>query len=380
MNISSYLDNDMTLREVSNKLIEQSKGRKRNYLGMSEIGNDCWRMLWYRFRNVLEEHLSLQSILSIEDGYKQEDIMADRLRLIKDIKLDTVNPETGTQFEFKYLSGHFAGHCDGIIQGIFEAPKTIHIWENKAVNEKKFKQLKELILSEGEKNALKLWDEIYYAQAIIYMQAANLTRHYLTVQTPGGRDYTSCRTEHNTKEALSIIAKAETIIRADKPLPRLSENRSFYKCNWCGMKEVCFDNKVPDVNCRTCAFSEPVIDEKRNDAVWKCYKKNIEFTGNGILDCDQHLFLNTLVPFKTTGADESTAIPNWIKYSLPTGESFYNINSSAKTIPGMNCLTSKEIYEKEFFELCFNEDKIKSEEMKEIQKDKKEIKKLKGMI
>ena len=46
----------------------------------------------------------------------------------------------------------------------------------------------------------------------------------------------------------------------------------------------------------------------------------------------------------------------------------------------MNCQTSKEIYEKEFFELCFKEEQIKSVEIKEIQNDKKEIKKLKGMI
>ena len=172
--LSQYLDNDLTLRAVGDKIVEQSKGRKRNYLGMSEIGNDCWRMLWYRFRNVLEEHLRLQSILAIEDGFKQEDIMAERLRLIDTIQLNTVDPDTGNQFEFKLLGGHFCGHCDGKIKGILEAPKTEHTWENKSVNEKKFKEVREDIFlgldvlqklnleAQRERNKIDLVYKIYF--------------------------------------------------------------------------------------------------------------------------------------------------------------------------------------------------------------------------
>lgn len=377
--ISQYLDNDLTLRAVADKIIEQQNGRKRNYLGMSEIGNECWRMLWYRFRNVLEEHLKLQSILAIEDGYKQEDIMAERLRLIKEITLHTVDPETGNQFAFSLLGGHFRGHCDGKIFGIFEAPATPHIWENKAVNEKKFNELKKLILEVGEKQALYEWDIVYYIQAVIYMHSANLSRHYMTVQSPGGRDFTSCRTEANTKDALSTIAKAETIITADKPLARLSENRSFFKCNWCLMKEICFDSKVPAVNCRTCAFSEPLINDPTGEGHWKCYKKNMEFTGNGAV-CDKHLFLNTLVPYKTIDADQSSQFPSWIKYGISNAETFYNVNSDAKTIKTAVCLTSQQIYEKEFFELCFNEEKLKNEVIKEKIENTKTVNKIKGLI
>ena len=368
--ISEYLDNDLTLRAMSEEIIKTSTKKPRNYLGMSEIGEQCWRMLWYRFRNVLEETLTLKSLLAIEDGYKQEDIMADRLRLVLGVKLETVDPETGEQFAVKLIGGHFAGHLDGKIIGIYEAPKTPHIWENKAVGEKKFEALKKLILSEGEKQALALWDETYYAQAVIYMKSFKLTRHYMTVESPGGRDYTSCRTEANNKDAVSLIAKAETIIKADRPPQRLSENRSFYKCGWCRMKEICFDNKVPTVNCRTCAFSEPVIDDKSMNATWKCYKKNIDFTGQGQV-CEEHLFLNTLVPFKTVAADEG--VPNWIKYALPTGESFCNINSKSKA----KGYTSKQLYDLEYFELAMKTD---DEGFKAIQKDKEETKKIKGLI
>jgi hypothetical protein len=369
--LKDYLDNDLTLRALSDKLIEQSKQKPRSYLGMSEIGEECWRMLWYRFRNVLSEPLRLNSYLAIEDGYKQEDIMVDRLRMLDFIKLENINPETNEQFEFSLIGGHFCGHCDGKISGILEAPKTEHIWENKAVNQKKFDKLKKIISDEGEKKALALWDGSYYAQAVIYMEMSGLKRHYLTVETPGGRDYTSCRTEENPKFALSLKAKAETIITSEKPLVRLSENRSFYLCNWCRMKEVCFDNKIPQVNCRTCALSEPQITGKNGQ--WKCYKKDKNFIGQGEV-CESHLFLNTLVPFKTIDADQSGGTPTWIKYGLPSGESFINTNKDAK-IKG---LTSSEMYEKEFFELCFS--KVDNDSFKKIQDGKETTKKLKGLI
>jgi hypothetical protein len=377
--ISEYLDNDLTLSKVSDALLKKASERKRFYLGMSEIGEACWRMLWYRFRKVKADSMTLQSLLAIEDGYKQEDIMAERLRMVEGLQLETLDPKTKKQFEYKMFGGHFGGHCDGrIIKGLLEAPKTPHIWENKAVKEEKFKKLQDLVLDVGEKKALESWDDVYYSQAQMYMNREKYTRHYLTVQKPGGRGYTSVRTEYNKKIALSLIGKAEHIIKADRPPARMSENRSFYRCSWCGMKEICFDNRVPEVNCRTCAFSEPDTEDKSGAASWKCHRKNISFTGEKSA-CDEHLFLNTLVPFKTVDADPD-GIPNWIKYEHE-GSVFYNTNSKAKTINDSPVfLTSFQIYEKEFFELCFAEERVKSANLKARQEDKKVTKKIKGLI
>jgi hypothetical protein len=364
----------MTLNAMSDQIIKKNPKRFRHYLGMSEIGEPCWRMLWYRFRMVHQETMTLQSLLAIEDGYKQEDIMAERLRMVPGVMLETVDDKTKKQFSCRYLAGHFSGHLDGKISGILEAPKTEHVWENKSVNEKKFKQLRDLILDVGEKDALEKWDVVYYAQAQIYMHSFGLTRHYLTVSSPGGRNYTSCRTNYNGKVALSLLAKAESIIISDRPLPRNSENRSFYQCQWCRMKEICFDMLVPEVNCRTCAFSEPIITGPV--ASWHCHKKDIDFTGES-KPCDLHLFLNTLVPFKAVDADSSGDTPNWIKYKVEN-DIFYNVNSQAKKIKSALNLTSMEIKEKEYFECIFPEPK--NETLKTNKEDKEITKKLKGMI
>jgi hypothetical protein len=253
----------------------------------------------------------------------------------------------------------------------------VHVWENKAVNDKRFKALRDLILDVGEKDALEKWDAVYYAQAQIYMHSFGLTRHYLTVSTPGGRNYTSCRTNYIKKDALSILAKAESIITADRPPNRVSENRSFYICQWCRMKEICFDALVPNVNCRTCAFSEPIVKSSKNQGLWRCHKKDIYFKENTI-GCELHLFLNTLIPFKAVAADDSHNAPDWIKYQVEGGDSFYNVNVNAKKLKNALNLTSDEIKEKEYFECIFTDPQNK--ELMKNKEDKELTKKIKGLI
>ena len=371
--ISKYLDNHMTIDAMYNEIVNKNKKTWRNYLGASEIGSPCWRMLFFRFRQVSSDIMTIQSILSIEDGYRQEDIAIDRLRLVKGIELENKD-KNKEQFGFKLLGGHFCGHIDGKIKGIFEAPETEHILEIKSVNEKKFKQLRNLILDVGEKDALEKWDAVYYAQAIIYCHTFGLDRHITIVSSPGGRNYTSCRTNYNGKVALSILTKAESIITSDRPPVRISDNRSFYLCGWCRMKEICFDLLVPEVNCRTCAFSEP--DITGSDAVWHCHKKNIDFTGNPET-CDLHLFLNTLVPFPAVDADSSGETPSWIKYQVDK-DIFYNVNVQAKKLKNALNLTSLQIKEKEYFECIFPDPK--NEKLKENKKDREITKKLSGII
>jgi hypothetical protein len=126
------------------------------------------------------------------------------------------------------------------------------------------------------------------------------------------------------------------------------------------MKNICFDDKVPDVNCRTCCFSEPNMKSPDGIASWKCYKKGCNFTGQGQL-CEHHLFLNTLVPMKTIDADKSE-FPTWLKYEDEDGNIFYNVSKDAKVLKGSISLSSKEIYEKEYFELIFSGKKEKVKE------------------
>ena len=288
-------DRDLTLTEIDKALEEKQKTEgNRKYLGMSQIGEPCRRKLFYSFRAAESRVISAQGIKAIQDGFMQEDVMAERLRLLPFIELHTTDPDNPKrQIGFSLLLDHFRGHCDGMILGLIEAPKTWHVWEHKSVNQKKFDLLKKIIQEKGEKEALAAWDEIYFSQAIIYMHESKTERHFLTVSTPGGRDYLSVRTDYNKKDAEAIIEKARAIIFDNWVIPaRLSDKREFFSCKWCDYQEICHDGRIPQVNCKTCRYMEPVKDGKFN-----CSKTDKIIDDDSLFwsGCNSHLFNPALI-------------------------------------------------------------------------------------
>lgn len=276
-----------TIDKVNEILENEQNMSPRKYLGMSQIGDECQRKLFYSFRHVRKRKLNYKSIRAISDGFYQEDLMIKQLKKVPGIELHVTDPENQKkQIGFELLSGHFCGHCDGIIHGIYEAPKTWHIWENKAVNEKKFNDLRKL-KDKDEKTALEKWDIVYYAQAQIYMHCAKLSRHYLTVQTPGGRDVVSVRTQYNKKDAEYIIQTAFNIIFGKTIPAKLSEKPEFYKCNWCEYSDVCHFDEWPDVNCFSCKYIKFVENGKT-----QCGLSEKEIKG---APCKKHLFNPALI-------------------------------------------------------------------------------------
>jgi len=267
----------------------------RHYLGASQIGEECVRKLFYSFRNVAARIIPASGIKAIQDGFAQEDIMAARLRLLPYIELVTEDPKNpGQQLSMSYLKGHFRGHLDGVIKGIREAEKTWHVWENKAVNDKKFDTLLKLRESLGEKETLKDWDDVYFSQCQIYMLAMQLDRHYLTVQSPGGRRYASIRTNLDRNFADELLSKANVIINSNWSIPaKLSDKPDFYKCKWCEYQEVCHEGKIPLVHCKTCRYSTCVDDGKRRCDL---HEKIMDDAELHLDTCPDHVFNPCLIP------------------------------------------------------------------------------------
>jgi hypothetical protein len=309
---------DQTLADVD-KALEDKKNSEapRHYLGMSQVGEECWRKLFYSFRSASKRSWNASGVRNIEDGFVQEDIMAERLRMLDYIELHTVDPKNPKkQIGFSMLLDHFKGHCDGMIKGVKIAPQTWHVWENKAVNVNKFNKLQQY-KEKNEKTALAQWDMIYHDQAQIYMHCSQTLRHYLTVQTPGGRDYTSCRTDYNRNAAETIIAKANAIIFDNWVIPaRMSEKREFYQCKWCEYQGVCHDGDFPLVNCKTCRYSEPIKNGVRTCLF---HDKDIEE-----MACDRHIYNPALVP----GVISHEHQDDGCVYQMENGFQFANIIKS----------------------------------------------------
>lgn len=206
---------------------------KRRYIGASSIGDPCARKLWYRYHTDMREVFDAPTIRRFNDGHRTEDVMAAHLRMVPGIELYT--HKDGRQYGFSY--GAIKGHYDGVIRGLIQAPTTWHIWEHKAVNEKKFNEALKL-RHDDEKTALKKWDEVYYAQAIINMHMEGLERHYMTISTPGMREYTSFRTEADPVFAMALLNKGERIANMKEPPERIG-GPDWWQCKWCAFYDEC---------------------------------------------------------------------------------------------------------------------------------------------
>ena len=231
---------DPTLEAADAALVELSKREpRRRYLGMSAIGDACSRKLWYSYHTDRREVFTPQTLKRFADGHACEEVMANRLRMVRGVTLMTVDPATGKQWELTDWAGNFAGHMDGIITGLLQAPKAPHVWEGKAVNEKSFGHFKMLKLKLGEKATLAQWQAVYFAQAQAYMGYSGIKRHFLTVCTPGVRDWDSVRTEFDPEAFEAIKDKARRILDAKVPLARISNKPDWWQCGWCHHKTEC---------------------------------------------------------------------------------------------------------------------------------------------
>ncbi len=222
---------------------EAKKEKPRRYVGASSIGDKCERKLWYQFHRAEEaQPTGAKGILAANDGHRSEEVAAAYLRQIDGIQLWTRDSK-GEQYGFQYLGGRFRGHLDGIIKGIPLAPKTAHVWEHKAKNQKFYDALTKLKMQLPIKEVLQKWDFVYYCQAVIYMHYFDLTRHYMSVSLPGFREWQTVRTDANPTLAKALIKKAERIIEADKPPMGISTNPAWYECKFCKFNHICFKDK-----------------------------------------------------------------------------------------------------------------------------------------
>lgn len=71
--------------------------------------------------------------------------------------------------------------------------------------------------------------------------------------------------DHNRGKQMS--EKALRVITSQTAPPRLSENKTYYKCKFCDFFDICHDTKPVEKNCRSCKFSEP-----RPNGTWHCLK------------------------------------------------------------------------------------------------------------
>ena len=295
------------------EVIKNRENRLSNGIGMSAIGDECHRRTWLRFRWVMPEAFNFKSLAAFQDGHDQEDVMAARLRMVNGITLITLDPETGKQIRHQDWGGHFSGYQDGAILGLIQAPKKWHVWEHKSTMEKKFNELQKAIETYGEKGALRQWNRQYYDQATLYMHYMGTDRHYMTVSTPGGRDFLGLRTELDESHAINLRARAERIIFSNEPPAAMPSTH--FMCKMCALSKFCHEGAWAARQCRTCLHASP-----QQDGTWHCarFGKNIS-QDEQKAGCPAHLYIPALVPGKQLDATDCSVV-----YQLRDGTRWEN--------------------------------------------------------
>lgn len=269
----------------------QPKAPTRGYLGMSGIGHDCVRKLWYDFRFANYPHFTGETLLKFADGHYSEDLTAERMRAaMPDLVLKTHKPD-GEQYGFKDVYGHFRGHIDGIARNLPEWDAgTWAIWEHKCCDRVKANKLVKLAEND-ESSALANWNFTYYIQAILYMYYAKVDHHLMTVAHSGSRKYVQVKTPANHELAEEWVQCANYVVTTMSPPDRYRDDPEYYQCKWCDHNKVCHSDALPEVNCRTCIHCMPVIGGDNVDGEWHCKRHDkIITTKEQIAACDKHLY------------------------------------------------------------------------------------------
>ena len=280
----------------------------RPHLGASVIGHACERYLWLLFRWCGAEDFDGRMLRLFDTGKRAESRFVEELRGIG-CEVHDVD-EFGGQFRVSDIAGHFGGSMDGAVQGLPEAPKAWHVVEFKTHGEKSFNEL--------VKKKVRAAKPQHWAQMQVYMGLTGMDRAMYLAENKNTSDVYAERVEFDLVEFTALVERARRVITAGTPPGKLSEDPAWFECKWCSFHSQCHGEKVPEVNCRTCAHSTPRVDV--DGGVWHCALEDIALdTATQRTGCNGHRFIPILLEriARQTDAVDEVGGNLAVQYTLP---------------------------------------------------------------
>jgi len=256
------------IRKVSTRRIIDNRESEERYgnftIGFGSIGKECARELYYGLHWVKKGTITAKTQRIFDVGHMFE---AMAIKDLKDIGIDVFKridgekiPMTGERNESQEklvgLTGHSKGKPDGRCLGVMEAPLTEHLLELKTMNQKNY----DAVLKSGVYAANK----VYFAQVQRCMKEMDLTRCLFMAINKNTCEYYIERIYFDPAYAKDLVRKEISIITTDEP-PVKAFPKGHYKCDWCNQKKICDLDIEPEMNCRTCEFSD-----MENGGLWSC--------------------------------------------------------------------------------------------------------------
>lgn len=258
----------------------------RTHLGASIIGGKCQRAIWFAFFWCAVEIASGRMIRLWARGQREEEVFVEHLQRVGAVVWQT-DPTTGQQFRVSAFGGHFGGSCDGFVDKLPHLEPAPRLAEFKTHNAKSFANLKAQGVASSKPQ--------HFKQMQIYMHLFNIKGWPIKEALYGAvnKDTDELYFEivaYDPSVGYHITDKAEMIIFGEGMPSRISETPSWYECKFCIFNKICFKEKFPLINCRTCAFSKP-----KRDGSWSCSKGKLEIKSCPKIGCEEHVYKTELI-------------------------------------------------------------------------------------
>ena len=273
-----------TLQKVEQAVVDNADTDHRAHLGMSQLGIECLRSLWYTFRWCSPHHYVSRVLRLFDRGQLEEERFN---KLLKDAGIEVwdIDPDTGEQWRVSDVSGHLGGSLDGVLLGVCEDPDTPHVSEQKTHNDRSFKDL--------QKKGVEQSKPVHWAQMQLYMHKMGLTHALYQAVNKNDDDLYYEQVTLDESAAQALIERGKRVITSSEPLPRISDDAAFFKCKFCDHRPLCHLTATPEANCRTCVHSTPEMD---GDGRWHCERHSKDLTTQDQREgCQYHLMIPPLL-------------------------------------------------------------------------------------
>lgn len=315
--LPEQLQESPTVRAIYDALKRKDGNRLSRRLGASIVGKACERAVWYDFRWCARERFDGRMLRLFQTGHIAEVRFMHELRDIGCEVLD-VDPETGEQWEFVAVGGHFVCKLDAALVGIPEAEKTWHAGEFKTHNAKSFADLKGKGLQQSKPQ--------HYAQLLIGMTLSGMKRGlYLAANKDTDELYAErLRWEEHKDAAEQLLDRAKRVVESKAPPARISDKADDFRCRFCAHAGHCHGVAVPVVTCRSCVHATPVIEEN-GIGRWVCEKHERTLSEQDQeRACDDHLYIPDLLAFASVNDGGYDAGGDWVLYENGDGTTWRN--------------------------------------------------------
>ena len=202
--------------------------QQRRHLGLSQVGHECPRWLWFKHQGLVDETppegrvLRLFQLGRLTDDQMAIDLQSCGFRLHSQQKKVIF-----TQGDLK-----LEGSCDGIIEGLLESDRP-HLWECKSMADKLFSKLK--------KDGYEAYNPQYKAQCHCYALGLKLPRIYATVYNKNTSELYAERIKLDREFATKQLQRAFDIMREPvAPDQKLCPRADWFQAKFCQFNKICW--------------------------------------------------------------------------------------------------------------------------------------------